>query len=153
VSGASNPAGIGSPLGIIELGAVCAAMQARNLAVFEQLGGWVADTTEPALQQVFAEACHRHAWHAELWAQRAPVIAPLGLGRGDIAATEPIADIVVTADRAAAYTTAIGRLVTDTTALRARIDARLDPSTARTIDLVLSDLGEIRQRLAAASSS
>jgi hypothetical protein len=65
---------VSDQLGIVELGDVCAAMRAHSLELFAQLGAWVTTTAPGELQRLFAEACHRHAWHAELWELRTPAI-------------------------------------------------------------------------------
>lgn len=134
----------GSYLGIIELGAICAEMRARNLVLFEQLGAWVVDTADPVLQRLFGEASHLHAWHAELWAQRAPLIPPVEL---DNSVAAPGGPSVALDRRAAIYGDALDRLLGDLRALRSRIDVLLDPSTVRTIELVMADDTGIRRRL------
>lgn len=133
----------GEPLGIIELGAICADMRARNIDLFEQLGAWVVDTPDRELQRLFALASHLHAWHAELWAQRAPAIPPVEL---DTSVAHP-PSVVAPADRAAVYGEALDRLLTDLGRLRARVDELLDPSTLRTITLVTADLDDLQRRL------
>ncbi len=53
-------------------------------ALFEVLGSWVADIAIPAVQIHLDAQASRHAWHAELWADRLPVLAgvdPDGLTR------------------------------------------------------------------------
>ena len=136
-------------LGIVELGTICADMRVRNLELFERLGGWVVDTDDPVLQRLFAEASHLHAWHAELWAQRAPVIPPVEL---DVSiASEPAAD-TPSSERAAMYHRALALMLTDLRTLRGRVDALLDPSTVRTASLATADLTELEHRLTAAMS-
>jgi hypothetical protein len=136
-------------LGIIELGEVCNTMRARNIKLFEQLGGWVADTTDPALQRLFAEACHRHAWHAELWAHRAPDIRPVEV---DTSATAAPGPLVAAGERGSTYRGALDRLLADLHELLARVDVLLDPGTARTIALVTVDLADLQRRLTASIS-
>ena len=136
-------------LGIVELGSICASMRARNLDLFERLGGWVADTADHSLQRLFAEASHLHAWHAELWAQRAPIIPPVEL---DISvATTPTID-TPPAERAAAYHRDLDRMLADLRSLRGRVDDLLDPSTVRTATLATADLIGLEHRLTAAMS-
>ena len=141
--------GVAEHLGIVELGAICADMRARNLELFEQLGGWVVDTPDHNLQRLFAEGSHLHAWHAELWAQRAPIIPPVEL---DVSiATEPVTD-TPPVERAAAYHQDLDRMLADLRDLRGRVDALLDPSTVRTASLATADLTELEHRLTAAIS-
>jgi hypothetical protein len=45
-----------------------------EMRLFEVIGGWVATTPEPVVKAFFAEQCHHHAWHAELWHQRLPLL-------------------------------------------------------------------------------
>ena len=136
-------------LGIVELGAICANMRARNLDLFEQLGGWVVDTTDHNLQRLFAEGSHLHAWHAELWAQRAPVISPVELNTST--ASEPVADVAPDR-RATHYHRSLDHMLADLRDLRGRVDALLDPSTVRTATLATADLTELEHRLTAAMS-
>lgn len=122
---------------ITELVAVCGRLEATNVALFERLGAWVADESDPARQRWFAVAGHRHAWHAELWAERRPRIphdAPIGVGE-----TSYDSD-----DRAEWYARQVTRLQEELAQLEARIDPVLDPSTARVITLVGADLAALR---------
>jgi hypothetical protein len=135
---------VSAQLGIVELAGACATMRARSLALFSVLGGWVTATEPGELQRLFAEACHRHAWHAELWEARTPTIPltpkatpePAGLGDAD--------GDDLRRDR---YRVELSSLEDELRALRARVDPALDPGTARTIDLVGRDVVEIADRL------
>lgn len=137
-------------LGIVELGDVCAAMRARSLELFARLGTWVLTTAPGEQQRLFAEACHRHAWHADLWEARAPTIPTTPATSlsnavptfGDVAGGEDGDDV-----RRDRYRSELSSLEDDLRLLHARIDPALDPSTARTIDLVGRDVVEIAERL------
>ena len=131
-------------LGIIELADICARIRTRNLELFEQLGGWITDTADPELQRLFTEAAHRHAWHADLWAQRTPVITAVAVDASVVTRT---AAAIEPADRARAYADALDDLTIELGALLTRVDVLLDPSTARTIELVQNDLTHLRDRL------
>jgi len=53
-------------------------------ALFELLGSWVGDVALPAVQVFLDGQSARHAWHAQLWADRLPVLTgvdPDGLTR------------------------------------------------------------------------
>jgi len=130
-------------LGIVELVDVCARMQARNLALFELLGGWIVDTADPDLQRLFTQAAHRHAWHADLWAARMPLIA--GVVPDESVAVHQGAG--APADRVRWYRDALDDLTSELDALLARVDGLLDPSTTRTAELVQHDLTQLRDQL------
>ena len=130
-------------LGIVELSQVCADMRTRNLELFEQLGSWVATTADGALQRLFAEACHRHGWHAELWERRAPTIpdAPRP------SQPRPTPEIAGDPRRRDHYRQALTRLRDELGLLGLRVEPTLDPSSRRTIDLVARDLDDLTHRL------
>jgi hypothetical protein len=127
-----------APLGIIELGEVCARQRAICLDLFEQVGALVTaqNTTAGADQQNSAAACHRHAWHAELWASRAPTIPPVRFEEG-VASHRGVFPRVTDA---VGYRTVIDQVRRELSTLTTRFDPLLDPSTARVIALVLADL-------------
>lgn len=130
-------------LGVVELVDVCADLQRRNELLFERLGRWVPTTVTPAAQQLFAEACHLHAWHAELWSQRLPAI-----GRApDVALDDGADDPADPVERLCAYRARVTELATLHGAIRSRVDARLDPATVRVLDLVDADVAMLIDRL------
>ena len=135
-------------LGIVELGHLCVAMRARNLGLFRSLGAWVTTSAPGESQRLFAEACHRHAWHAELWEARTPLIrvafaAPAETERD----ADDLDDVSGDEQRRDRYRDELSSLEEQLRSLRARIDPALDPSTARTIDLVGRDVVELASRL------
>lgn len=145
---AGGVAAVSERLGIVELHGVCAAMRARNEELFRTLGGWVTSTPDGPLQRLFAEACHRHAWHAELWARRTPAI-PIASdssreAAGGDGSTEPSAGDGAPAD---VYRAALVAMLGEVEQLRSRVDPVLDPATARTVELVARDLDDLRRRL------
>jgi hypothetical protein len=128
-----------STVTIAELVDVCERMAEVNRELFERLGAWVTDESDPSRQQWFAVACHRHAWHAELWTERRPKV-PLDATRSDIVLpSNP-------ADRAAWYRERLGEIQDELAALEAEVDATLDPSTTRVIQLVAADLATLTTR-------
>ena len=132
-------------VGVLELSRVCASMRERSLELFTQLGRWVPSASPGELQRLFAESCHRHAWHAELWEARSPAIAENQPASTPSSRTEPVdGDDDTRRDR---YRADLSALEHDLRLLHARIDPVLDPSTARTIDLVGRDVVEISGRL------
>jgi hypothetical protein len=127
-------------LGIVELVTVCADRRAQNLHLFEVVGGWVATSPSGPEQRLFSSATHRHAWHAQLWEQRSPSI-PVEPD------TEPAIDeldrLAGPSDRRGRYRAALESEITRLATLEASIHRELDPSTARTIDLITTDVSEL----------
>jgi hypothetical protein len=137
-------------LGIADLVHVCGRERARSALLFERIGGWVADTDHPALQQVFAVGAHRHAWHAGLWSDRLPAVPS-----ADDATWEPPAELAAALDaagttdeRRAAYEAALDAAQIELAIIRRRADPLLDPTTVRVTDLVGSDIVDLAARLA-----
>lgn len=130
-------------VGIVELAEICARQRASALDLFEWLGV-IAGVQPPALQRLVAEAAHRHAWHAELWAARSPDIPGVDLASATDRHRSPEAG----PPAAERYRRALDRLDDDLAALSRRIDPDLDPASRRVIDLVTTDLADVRRRLA-----
>jgi len=61
-------------------------------SLFEELGGWVTSTPEPAAKALLAEHSLHHAWHAQLWDGLLPAVPHL-----------PAADLVVSPTGDAAF--------------------------------------------------
>ena len=135
---------VSEQVGIVELGDVCVTMRLRSLDLFSVLGAWVTTTEPGELQRLFAEACHRHAWHATLWEERTPTIRVPATAAPEFERLDP-AD--AGESRRERYRARLSAIEDDLRALRARIDPTLDPSTARTIDLVGRDVVELADRL------
>jgi hypothetical protein len=133
---ASSAGHLVSTVEITELVDVCERMSLLNRVLFEQLGSWVADESDPRRQQWFAVACHRHAWHADLWTERRPRI-PVDGTRGDVGLPS------TGDDRAAWYRERLGEIQGELAAIETQIDATLDPSTSRVIHLVAADLATL----------
>ena len=126
-------------IGIVDLIDVCDRRYADDLGWFTVLGAWVVDEPDPATQRWFATAAHRHAWHADLWAQRRPAV-PHDVDHvlPDPATVEPWGE------RAEAYDAHLAAVRAELAELRAMIDPELDPSTLRTITLVDADLATLQ---------
>lgn len=125
--------------------------------LFETLGAWARHVPEPAVKRTMAAWCHRHAWHAELWRSRLPVLD----GRdtrgddnsdgtdGDVASwLDPLQRALGNLDPTMTTDARLVILVDPVLAAvrsaldehRAAIDPRLDGPTSRVLDLVSADL-------------
>lgn len=133
-------------LDIVELADVCARMRALGLDLFELVGSWVTTTAGGALQRLLGQACHQHAWHAELWSDRCPNIPVIDLEQATASYRKSIHQ-VADSERLAVYCLSLDQLLDELTGLTRRIDQCLDPSTTRTIELVKSDLTRIHVAL------
>jgi len=132
-----------TPLGIVELGDVCAHQRALSLDLFRELGAWVTaadDNATGAARRWYSTACHRHAWHAQLWADRAPAIPPVDL---DAAVADASRTRLPDAPDADAYRSLLGEMIADLDGLAHRADADLDPATRRVITRVRRDLADL----------
>lgn len=136
----------GAPLGIIELGAICDRHHAAAMGWFAALGALVRDEAGGERQRLWAEAAHRHAWHAELWSERRPTIPPLT--DRPVPDPDPVTDSPVGPGAVVTvYASALGDLLAELDALRGRLDPDLDPSTARVASLVAADLTDLLARI------
>ncbi len=132
-------------VGIVELAEICARERLLSLELFELTGEWVGSTPPGKLQRHFATATHRHAWHAELWAERCPAIpspqldAPVAPRRAEPSGVDA-------GERHVMYRARLDGMLTSLRSIADRIDAELDPSTARTVSLVTADLIDLRDR-------
>jgi len=132
-------------IALLEVAGLCARQRAASLDLFEQLGAWVTDTVPGAEQRHWATWCHRHAWHADLWAARAPALRDWSLEPATVAARGRIGAPADSAARGEWHHRVVAGLVTELDGLAAVVDAELDPSTARTIALVRADLARLGQ--------
>jgi hypothetical protein len=140
---------VSAPVGIVELVTVCRARAALDRAWFERLGRWAQDGDDGAAQRLFATACHRHAWHAELWERRVPTIPQTAVADTG-AAPSPIdldTDPATDAERLAIYASFVDGSLSTLDSLAERLDPDLDPSTARVLTLVRADLTDLRAHL------
>lgn len=129
-------------IAITDLVDVCDEQSAVYLGWFALLGQRVRDEPDPILQRLFATAAHRHAWHAELWANRRPAIP-----HDTIHELPPPASPSIEDDLATAYREHLVAERAKLARLRAGVDRDLDPSTVRVIDLVDADLADLQSRL------
>jgi len=120
--------------------------------LFETLGRWARELPEPAAKRTLATWCHRHAWHAELWTARLPVIPHHDVSDdvGDWLAPlrNSLAGVGSTADAIAVLSGPVLQALEDAAAEhRDAIDGRLDGPTARVLDLVGIDFSGERAAL------
>lgn len=113
--------------------------------LFETLGRWARELPEPAVKRTLATWCHRHAWHADLWRARLPVIPHHEVGDDAGNWIKPLRDVLAgvgsTADALDALSAPILQaLETALAEHRDALDPRLDGPTARVLDLVATDL-------------
>ncbi len=109
--------------------------------LFEELGRLARSSDTPvAARTPLATWCHRHAWHAELWATRVPVVPHHEFATDDgLGFVEETRTLIVD-DPSVLVTMVLPSLVADHVAAhRQRIDRRVDGPTARILDLVAAD--------------
>ena len=132
--------------------------QAIESVLFEHLGAWTAGTPEPGVAATLAAWASHHAWHAQLWAARAPSVPSLAVDPGwardeldGLTAALGLAD--TTHARLAAAAAVAEAWEAELAAAWQDVDAMLDAPTARVLGLVLddlrSDLGHARALLVA----
>jgi len=119
-----------------------------ELRLFEILGGWVASTEDVDAKLLFDRHSQHHAWRAEQWWDRLPVLADVdrdalvvapspGIG----AALDALAGLDATVARlAGAYRVALPRLVAGYHAHRLGVSPVSDGAAIRTLDLLLPDV-------------
>lgn len=116
--------------------------------LFEVLGGWVATTPEPELKLMLDRHSHHHAWRADQWQDRLPVLAGVD-HQALTAAPSPaleaayaqLAGLDTTVQRlAGAYRFALPRLAADYATYRVEGTVVSDGSGLRTARIVEADL-------------
>jgi hypothetical protein len=137
-------------VGIHELAGIAARAIAIELVVFEAFGRWISTTSRASAKPALAAASRRHAWHAELWRERFPVLPDADVDRAVAAERSTLSQLIDALAMFDALPSGPGRLaVTDyvttelgrvyRTALAAN-DPLLDAPTARVLTLILADL-------------
>ncbi|MGH9056116.1 MAG: hypothetical protein ACRDYY_09695 [Acidimicrobiales bacterium] len=126
----------------------CGALRWAELRLFEILGSWVASTPEPEAKLMLDRHSQHHAWRANQWWDRLPVLA--GADRDSLAvppspaadsAAGALSDLDGTVARlAGAYRVALPRLAGAYEELLVLADPVSDGSTVRTLGLVRGDL-------------
>jgi hypothetical protein len=114
--------------------------------LFETLGRWARQLSEPALKRMLATWCHRHAWHAELWRQRMPALDALDGDADDVDAwaaplRSALQDVRTSEEVIAALRESVlPALEAAVAEHREAIEPVLDGPTGRVLDLVGADL-------------
>lgn len=139
----------GAPGTIHELADLTARHRALALLLAETAGRWIVESPEADAKPSWAAAASRHAWHAELWAERFPAVLGADLDL-DLATTTARAELDVlaadldaatsTTERLARYREVVDRTADALSDIRVALDERLDAPTARLLDLVVTDL-------------
>lgn len=126
---------------IADLAERAAAYRSVELTLFGALGSWATEGGE--LSGFLATRCHRHAWHAELWAGRFPLIPGRSLPDPDPHPGLRDALAQLTGDTArlvAVYRAVIPRLAVSYQAYGARLDELTDGPTVRVVELCRRDV-------------
>jgi hypothetical protein len=137
--------------GILELAGLAGRAIAVELVLFETFGRWIPTTSQASAKPLLAAASRRHAWHAELWRDRFPLIPDAAVGDAVAAARselDPMVEALATFDalesgagRLAVVDHAAVELAREYRAALTTIDPLLDAPTVRVLTLVLADLG------------
>jgi hypothetical protein len=116
--------------------------------LFETIGGWVASTDEPEAKLLFDRHSQHHAWRAQQWWDRLPVLADIERERliqpptpAAAGAGAALAGLDGTVPRlAGAYRVALPRLFAAYHRHRLQADPTSDASAIRTLDLLVPDV-------------
>jgi hypothetical protein len=116
--------------------------------LFETLGAWVVSTEEPGAKLLFDRHSQHHAWRAEQWWDRLPVLADVerdGLIQPPTPAAAAVASALaelpgVVGRLAGVYRVALPRLFAAYHRHRLDADPTSDGSAIRTLDLLLPDV-------------
>ncbi len=116
--------------------------------LFETVGAWVASTDDPEIKLLFDRHSQHHAWRAQQWWDRLPVLAEVERDRliqpptsAAAAAATALARLDGTLIRmAGVYRVALPRLFTAYHHHRLRADPASDGSAIRTLDLLMPDV-------------
>jgi hypothetical protein len=140
----------GAHIGIRELAGLVARAVAIELVLFEAFGRWIPTTSQASAKPVLAAASRRHAWHAELWRERFPLIPDTDLAEALVEARSGLGALVdalamfdalpAGPGRLAAVDLAATALEREYRNVQAAIDPLLDAPTARVLELVVADL-------------
>jgi len=115
--------------------------------LFEILGGWVPEVPELDAKLLLGSQSHHHAWHAELWVRRLPVLAGIDHDDLTVAANDELtafmhelAEPVTSVEKlAGVYRVMLPHLVATYGAHLERTSMVTDAPTVRALNLVLAD--------------
>jgi len=135
-----------------------------EMRLFEVVGEWVAAESDPAVKAMLARQSLHHAWHADVWRDRVPLVAHLDAdeltvpaGPGAVAMVDTLA-ATAGPDQTVERLVSLARVVLPrlVAAYGARLEAAhplADGPTVRWLGHVVADeaaaLGEVEARLAA----
>lgn len=116
--------------------------------LFETLGAWVASTDEPEAKLLFDRHSQHHAWRAQEWWDRLPVLADIERGRliepptpAAAAGAAALARLDGPVARlAGVYRVALPRLFAAYQRHRLQADPASDGSALRTLDMLVPDV-------------
>lgn len=140
----------GAHPGIRELTGRVARAIAIEQVLFEAFGRWIATTEQASAKPVLAAASRRHAWHAELWRERFPLIPDVDVDESVADARSDLDALIAALAVFDTWPSGGARLavidVVESVLARgyrsalAGIDPLLDAPTARLLTLVVTDL-------------
>ena len=118
--------------------------------IADMTGAWVSTIDDSDARLVVGARSHTHAWHADLWRDRMPVVPGLDTSsfvapaRDELArAIDQLADLETTLERMVAlHRVLLPRLVTAYALLLRGTNELIDAPTVRTVRLVLEDTRE-----------
>ena len=137
-------------VGIRALAELVARAIAVELVLFEAFGRWTSTTAQASAKPTLAAMSRRHAWHAEMWRDRFPLIPDAD---ADASVADERARLGRLVDALAVFDTlpsgpgrlavagvAAAELAHEYRAVAGSIDPLLDAPTARVLDVVIADL-------------
>ncbi|HVX20721.1 MAG TPA: hypothetical protein VHB02_05185 [Acidimicrobiales bacterium] len=136
------------PLTLEQSAALAGAYRWAEERLFRLAGAWAADPAPAAVQVHLDEVSGQHAWHAQLWADRLPVLdwfdqdaatAPLGPVAGPLLAALAALPADPAARMAGLYRVVVPRLVVGYDRHLARTAAATDGPVVRALRLVRRD--------------
>jgi hypothetical protein len=129
-------------------GRLCGANRWAENRLFEMLGRWVPSTSEPSVKVVLDRHSLHHAWRADQWWQRLPVVADVDRHDLVVAPSPVIESVMDSAEQAdstvarlaAVYRVLQPRLAGSYARQRVLLHPVSDGSMIRTLDMVAQDL-------------